>query len=431
MKKMVPALLGILVIAVLFAGCGPQATTTASPSATATTATTTPTTTPVNLTLEEQRALLAEGNTDFAFDLYRLLKDEDGNFFYSPYSISAVMAMVYAGANGATESEIRNALSFDLPELYLHPSFHWLQEQLASRSEPSGHLEPDEMFKLHVVNDVWGQEDYKYVRDYLDTLEQNYGAGLRELDYINEPEKARLTINDYISAQTEDRINDLIPAGAIDPMTRLVLTNAIYFNAAWYWDFWEGNTAPADFTLIDGSTVTVDMMHQTNSFGYKEGDGYQAIEMLYRGSQTSMVVLLPSEGTFKDIEDSLDTAMLNDIIAGLERQKVELSFPKYEFESEFNLNDALADLGMPLAFTGQADFSGITEADKLWLSAVVHKSFVTVDEKGTEAAAATAAIMEMSAAMDPPVMTVDRPFIFLIRDIPTGTILFLGRVMQP
>ncbi len=381
--------------------------------------------------MNEQHTLLAEGNTDFAFDLYRQLKDADGNLFYSPYSISAVMAMVYAGANGATETEIKNALSFDLAEMYLHPSFHWLQEELASRSEPSKNLEPDEMFKLHVVNDVWGQEDYEYVRDYLHTLEDNYGAGLRELDYINEPEKARLTINDYIAEQTEDRINDLIPAGAIDPMTRLVLTNAIYFNAAWFWDFWEDNTKPADFTLLDGSTVTVDMMRQTNSFGYKEGDGYQAIEMLYRGSQTSMVVLLPAEGAFEEFEDKLDTALLNDIIAGLERQKVELSFPKYEFESEFNLNEALAELGMPLAFTGQADFSGITEVEPLWLSEVVHKSFVSVDEKGTEAAAATAAIMECSAAMDPPVMTVDRPFIFLIRDIPTGTVLFLGRVMEP
>ena len=423
MKKLFAAiaLIGLLVTA----GCGTQDTTTASP-----TATTQPTTT-TSLNADEQHQLLAEGNSDFAFALYRQLKDGDGNLFYSPYSISSVMAMVYAGANGDTETEIRNALNFNLPEMYLHSSFQWLQEQLASRQETIGDFEPDEMFKLHVVNDIWGQKDYRYLQDFLDTLEQDYGAGLREMDFIDAPEEARQIINDYISEQTEDRINDLIPSGAIDAMTRLVLTNAIYFNATWFYAFSENATAPADFHLLNGSNKTVDMMHQTSRFNYITGDDYQAIEMLYRGNQTSMVVILPEDGKFAELEDKLDTGLLTDILNDMQMQEVKLSLPKFEFESEFSLNDALAALGMPGAFTASADFSGITDQEALWISKVIHKSFVSVDEEGTEAAAASAVIMLGSAPLEPEIMTVDRPFIFLIRDIPTNTVLFLGRVMEP
>ncbi len=424
MKKILAAL--TLTGLIVLAGCGPQTTPT-----TTTTATTTPTTPAATTTNpSEMHAALVEGNTDFAFDLYRQLKDEEGNLFLSPYSLSSALAMAYAGARGTTESQMAEALSFNLAQTDLHSAFGWLREELASRPANPNAEEPEALFRLHIVNDIWGQEDYPYLAQYLETLEQYYGAGLRELDFVQHPEESRLTINDYISDQTEDRINDLIPQGAITPMTALVLTNAIYFNANWLFDFPENNTAPADFHLLDGGTGTVDMMLQSNTFGYYDGDGYQALEMVYRGMNTSMIVLLPDEGGFTDFESSLDTALLADALENLRSEQVVLRFPRFSFESNYSMNEPLKALGMTDAF-GNADFSGITTGDSLFISDVFHKTFIAVDEKGTEAAAASAVIMAKGAALEPAEMTVDRPFIFLIRDIPTGTVLFLGRVLAP
>ena len=374
---------------------------------------------------------LVDGNTAFALDLYRELSAEEGNIFYSPYSLSVALAMTYAGARGETEQQMADALSFYLAQNQLHPAFNYLDQELASRGE-GAEGKDEEGFRLNVVNDIWGQQDFTFLPEFLDTLAENYGAGLRILDFIGEPEASRVAINDYISEQTEEKIPELIPEGLIDMMTRLVLTNAIYFNAAWQYPFSEEMTSEGTFHLLDGGEVTVPMMHQTESLGYTEGDGYQAVELKYDGEELSMVILLPSAGEFGGFEASLDAERLAGIIDNLELGHIELTLPKWEYDSSFKLKETLKAMGMPIAFTGGADFSGMTGQPDLYIDEVVHKAFVSVDEAGTEAAAASAVIMKLtSMPTDTAVVEVDRPFIFLIRDIETGSILFLGRVVNP
>ena len=378
-----------------------------------------------------EQALLIEGNSAFAFELYQALKGEEGNLFYSPYSISLALAMTYAGARGETAEQMADTLQFMLEQDRLHPAFNWLDAELARRGE-GAEGKDGEGFRLNIVNAIWGQKDYEFLSDFLDVLAENYGAGLRILDFIAETEKSRLTINKWVYDQTEERIEDLIPQGAIGELTRLVLTNAIYFNAAWAYPFDEDMTANGSFYLLDGGQVIVPMMKQTESFGYTEGEGYQAVELLYDGDELSMVILLPEAGQFEAFEEGLQAQQVSDIISGLQPTEVALTMPQFEFDSEFSLKDTLAGMGMPIAFSDRADFSGMTGNPELLISDVVHKAFVAVDEAGTEAAAATAVIMELTAVPEPPVeVTIDRPFIFLIRDIETGAILFVGRVLNP
>ena len=375
---------------------------------------------------------LATGNSAFAFDLYQALRGGEGNLFYSPYSISLALAMTYAGARGETERQMAETMQFFLPPDRLHPAFNGLDQALAMRGQGAAGKEEGKGFKLHIANAIWGQQGYPFQQAFLDTLARNYGAGLRLLDFVQAAEEARVTINDWIAEQTEDRIKDLIPAGAIDSMTRLVLTNAIYFNAAWQFPFDEARTEERPFYRLDGSQVSTPMMRASESFGYAAGEGFQAVDLLYDGGELSMVVLLPAEGTFEPFDAALDAEQMSDILRQLSRQQVALSMPKFEFESEFSLSTTLQEMGMVDAFRGSADFSGMTGTRELYISDVIHKAFVAVDESGTEAAAATAVIMRLSAAPAEPVhVTVDRPFIFLIRDIETGTILFVGRVMDP
>ena len=378
-----------------------------------------------------EQALLVEGNSAFAFELYKALGEEEGNLFYSPYSISLALAMTYAGASGETAQQMADTLHFLLGQDKLHPAFNWLDAELAKRGE-GAEGKDGEGFRLNIVNAIWGQKDYEFLTDFLDVLAENYGAGLRILDFITETEKSRLTINDWVSDQTEGRIEDLIPQGAIDALTRLVLTNAIYFNAAWENPFDKKMTADGPFYLLDGGQVIVPMMKQTESFSYTEGEGYQAVELLYDGDEISMVILLPEAGQFEAFEEGLQAQQVDAIINDLQDTRVTLTMPQFEFDSEFSLKDTLAGMGMPIAFSGDADFSGMTGNQELSISDVVHKAFVAVDEAGTEAAAATSVIIKLTAVPEPPVeVTIDRPFIFLIRDIETGAILFIGRVMNP
>jgi serpin B len=375
--------------------------------------------------------LLVEGNSAFAFKLYQALREEGGNLFYSPYSISLALAMTYAGARGETAQQMADTLQFLLEQERLHPTFNWLAAELAKRGE-GAEGKDGEGFRLNIVNAIWGQKDYEFLSGFLDVLAENYDTGLRILDFINETEQSRVAINKWVSDQTEGRIEDLIPPGAIDALTRLVLTNAIYFNAAWEYPF-DGNiTADGPFYLLDGGQVSVPMMKQTESFGYTGRGGYQAVELQYDGNELSMVILLPEAGEFQAFEEGLQAQQVDAIINDLQDTRVTLTMPKFEFDSEFRLNDTLAEMGMPIAFSGDADFSGMTGNRDLFISDVIHKAFVAVDEAGTEAAAATAVIMKMSAVPGPPVeVTIDRPFIFLIRDIETGAILFFGRVLNP
>jgi serpin B len=376
---------------------------------------------------------LVEGNSTFAFGLYEFLAEQQGgkNLFYSPYSISLALAMTYTGARGETEEQIADALAFSLPQDQLHSAFNALDQELARRGEGADGKD-EEGFRLNIANAIWGQEDYTFLDTFLDTLAVNYGAGLRVLDFAAAPEEARSTINEWVSEETEGKIENLIPRGVLGSLTRLVLTNAIYFNAAWAYPFEEGATSDGPFTRLSGDRVTVPMMRQTESFGYAKGDDYQVIELPYDGSEMSMVILLPDTGRFEAFEDSLSAERLQAIMGDVTYRQVALTVPRFEFESSFGLNEALSELGMPAAFSEAADFSGMTGSKALFISDVLHKAFVSVDEEGTEAAAATAVVMTESAMPEQPVeLTADRPFVFLIRDIETGAILFVGRVLDP
>ncbi len=434
----------------------------ASPSATPTTsavktpqpaqpdASPTPTETPAGLSIarsEKQRvtspdvstsglADLVAGNSAFAFDLYRALSEEPGNLFYSPYSISLALAMTYAGARGETERQMADTLHFVLPQDRLHPAFNGLDLELARRGEGAAGRD-EKGFRLNIVNAIWGQEDYEFLVEFLDVLAENYGAGPRLLDFAGEPEESRVTINDWVSEQSEGRIEDLVPQGVIDELTRLVLTNAIYFNAAWLYPFTESLTKDGAFHLLDGGEVMVPMMRRTARFGLATGDGYQAVELPYDGGELSMVILLPDTGQFEAFESVLDADLVHTVTEGLVPTRVALTMPRFEFESDFTLGDALGAMGMPTAFipplgpctSEMADFSGMTSTCELYIKEVVHKAFVSVDEAGTEAAAATAVVMSIGSM--PPSVTIDRPFVFLIRDIETGAVLFVGRVVDP
>jgi serpin B len=377
-------------------------------------------------------ASLVSGNTDFALALYRALRgSESGNLFYSPYSISQALAMTYAGARGETEQQMAATLRFLLSQQALHGAFNGLDQELASRGQGAAGKD-GKGFRLNIVNAIWGQHDYNWLPSFLDTLAENYGAGIRLVDYKKDPEKCRVTINDWVARQTEQRIKDLIAKGLVDQSTRMVLTNAIYFNAAWRVPFDKNATAPGAWTALDGSKTTVPMMSLTEDFGYAAGSGYQVIELPYDGEELSMAILLPDAGRFAEFEDRLDAALLAQLLeqAGVER--LSLKMPKFKFETELTLTSTLMEMGMPVAFSGAADFSGMTGSRGLAISDVVHKAFVAVDEAGTEAAAATAVIMRETAIIDEPrLVAVDRPFVFLIRDVETGAVLFLGRVMTP
>ena len=380
---------------------------------------------------ESELTALINGNSAFAFDLYQELGKREGNIFYSPYSISLALAMTHAGAHGETEQQMADTLHFTLPQGSLHPVFNGLDIELNKRGE-GARGKDGEGFRLNIVNAIWGQNGYSFLPEFLDVLAENYGAGLRSLDFAKESEESRLTINNWVSDQTEGRIENLIPQGVINELTRLVLTNAIYFNAAWLHPFDKNSTKDGPFHLLDGNAVTVPMMKQTETFGYAEGDGYQVVDLPYDGNELSMVILLPQTGQFREFEGALDIQRASTILASLERRSVALTLPGFEFESEFSLKETLAAMGMPIAFSMDADFSGMTGNYELFIAEVVHKAFVSVDEAGTEAAAATAVMMQLTGMPQRPIeVTVDHPFIFLIRDVKTGSILFIGRVVDP
>ena len=404
-----------------------------------------PTIQPVNVTIAQsdkpretapavnpsEMETLVGGNSAFAFNLYQELKAKDGNLFYSPYSISEALAMTYGGARGETEKQMQEAFQINLQQANLHPAFNNLDLQLAKRGQ-GAQGKDNKGFRLHVVNALWGQQGYSFLPAYLDLLAVNYGAGLRLLDFMNAAEQARQTINDWVSEQTEDKIKDLLPSGSVDSLTRLVLTNAIYFNAAWQSQFKPEATEDDKFHLLNGSDVAVRMMHQTDYFGYAEGDHYQAVELPYDGHELSMVILLPGQESFRAFEDGLSSEKVYEIIRSIKNRSVDLRMPKFKVESEFGLKETLSAMGMPIAFTDEADFSGMNGKRELVIKDVVHKAYVAVDENGTEAAAATGVVVGVTSAPGDTVeVTIDHPFIFFIRDIQTGAILFVGRVTEP
>jgi serpin B len=377
---------------------------------------------------------LADGNTQFTFDIYQQLQSQPGNLFYSPYSISSALAMTYAGAEGSTAEEMASVLHFMLVQENLHPAFNALGQKLDSLAELEVPKDQGDPFQLNIANAIWGQQDFHFEDDFLDLLAENYGAGLRLLDYISQPEESRLAINQWVSDETKEKIQDLIPQGSIDSDTRLVLSNAIYFKATWLEPFTKNLTEEGIFYGLEGEEILAQMMKtgQDASFRYLKEDGYQVVELPYIGNQVSMLVVVPDQGRFEEFEDQFSIEELNHIVDSLNYSPLELTFPKFEFETEISLASTLATMGMPTAFSDAADFSGMTGSKDLFISDVFHKAFVSVDEEGTEAAAATAVEMSLTSMPESPIeLTVDRPFLFLIREHETGTVLFMGRVVNP
>ena len=381
----------------------------------------------------DNQARLASDNLAFAMDLYHQLASQPGNLFFSPYSISQALAMVNGGARGQTEQQMAEVLHFSLPQDLLHPAFNSLDQELSKRADAAN--DEGQGFQLNIANATWGQSGFPFLSSYLDLLAVNYGAGLQTVDFANDPDGARQQINDWVAKQTQDKIKDIVPQGAIDWLTRLVLANAIYFKASWLMPFDESATQEAPFTTLDGSQVTVPMMSlEQNQLNYLKGEGYQAVALPYVDGNVAMLLLVPDAGKFSQFEASLDAAKLQSILEGLQGTDVILKMPRFSVESSFSLVDTLAQMGMPDAFTaGQADFSGMDGQPDLYIGSVIHKAYASVDESGTEAAAATVVIMELTAMMpgESVSLTIDRPFIFAIYDQPTQSILFTGRITNP
>lgn len=378
---------------------------------------------------EDSSALVA-GNTEFAFDIYQQLKSEKGNLFYSPYSISLALAMTWAGAKGQTEADMASTMAFKLSQQKLHPAFNALDQALMSRGK-NAKASDGQPFRLSVANALWGQINFPFEQPFLDTLGTNYGAGMHIVDFESDTGGAIDLINKWVDTKTEGKITKLVDENTVDASTRLVLTNAIYFNAAWAEQFEPKNTKDGAFHKLDGTDATVPMMHGYEETEFVDGDGYQALVMPYDGHELSMVLVVPDAGTFATFEPTFDGAMLDSALAASKTYGVDVTMPKFKFDGSFSLKDTLSKMGMGVAFSDGADFTGISAQGGLAIQEVIHKSFVSVSETGTEAAAATAVGVGETSAPEPAAITIDRPFLFVIRDNATKSILFVGRVEDP
>jgi len=383
-------------------------------------------------TPEERMEMLGEvsqGNLAFALDLYRRLGSEEGNLFFSPYSIRQALAMVYEGARGRTAAQMAAVLRFPEERQRLHLAYALLTEELRSRGESA--REDATGFELHVANALWSQAGYAFLEEFLDALETYYGAGLRSVDFSSPG--ARETINAWVAEQTQGRVQNVLPPGAINNLTRLVLTNAIYYRASWLHPFEDANTTELLFYPDDGREVLVPTMRQAARLRHAISDQVTVVELPYVGGELVMTVVMPPPGGLGQLSAELDPDRLQAILSDLEWGNVKLNMPRFRIESRFGLADTLAVMGMADAFRARsADFSGMDGTRELFVSAVAHKAYVEVDEAGTEAAAATAVAVGVTSAPAVPVeISIDHPFLFLIRDRGTGTILFMGQCTRP
>lgn len=369
----------------------------------------------------------------FSTDLYAILARTEGNLVFSPYSAAVALAMTRNGAAGETLDQMSAVLHADRAG-DLDAGLNAIDQALATRPGEYRWMDKTVKLELATANQLWGQRDYPFHDAFLDKLAANYGAGMRLVDYIGATEDARKAINSWVSDQTRERIPELIPEGVLNSDTRLVLTNAIYLNAPWMHRFNKDATAPGPFTRLDGSTVEAQLMRLSEELRYAKGTGYQAVELPYVDGSLSMLVIVPDSGDFADFQSTFNADTLATIVSDLKTAQVKLGFPRFEYRTQASLKDALKEMGMPIAFEGGlADFSAMSPDGKdLFIQDVIHEAFIAVDEDGTEAAAATAVVVgRTSAPVDVVELTVDRPFLYAIRDNDTGAILFLGRVTDP
>jgi serpin B len=366
-----------------------------------------------------------EGNNDFALALYQALRPTTGNLFYSPYSISTALAMTYAGAEGETAAQMAHTLCFRLNGEELHRSFAALSEALAA-------IEQKGAVQFKIANRLWPQEGYGLLPGYLELVKRCYGALLTAVDYGN-PQATAQIINDWVAEQTANKIRNLISPSLLNPLTTLVLVNAIYFKGNWASQFDQALTRAEPFWTAPDEQVPTAMMRQTARFNYAERQGLQILELPYSGDDLSMLILLPQQkGGLFELEDRLTAANLTNWTKNLQPTSVQVLLPRFKITFPCELSETLITMGMIDAFSDAADFSGMDGSLSLSIAYVVHKAFVEVNEEGTEAAAATAVIMARKAMMTPPpLFRADHPFLFLIRESGTGSILFMGRLAKP
>jgi len=390
---------------------------------------------------EEQASTqrVADQANAFALSFYSRICMREGNLVFSPYSIFSALAWAYAGARGKTAQEMAQGLHLPLG-LTLWPAD---LAALNREFDREGNMEGQ---KLLVANSMWTQQGMQLLKEYVRMTRETFGTNPREADFKNQAETARQTINQWVEAETQERIKDLIPEGGIDPQTRAVLTNAVYFRGIWVKAFDHGDTKPLAYTLLDGQSETAPMMHMIarRVARYAEGADWQVLELPYKGKALSMVFILPRKSAdtveppgaaaFAAFEQLLTPQKLQSLLRGLQTTDVDITLPKFTFSPALRLKEMLSSLGLRTVFSQDADFSGMTN-DKIFISEVFHKAFIAVDEKGTEAAAATALVMQHLALVARPTRIVtfraDHPFIFLIRHQTSGAILFMGRVVNP
>ena len=368
---------------------------------------------------------LADSNNQFAFTLFdKLYDNETGNIFFSPYSITEALAVVYAGANGDTKTEMASVLNFDInQEEQFHNRFNGLDLHLNQN---------DENYTFEVANAMWPQKDFPVLDSYLNTIKVNYGANVKTLDYVNQTEASRIAINNWVEEKTHERIKDIIPKGEIDETTLLVLTNAVYFKGRWQSEFYEDDTKNATFTAEDGSTHEIAFMNQRELYyQYFKTDNYQAINVPYQKNRSSMLIILPDEGAFSNAINNIER-IYRQTQENMTSKNIALKMPKFEFHTPlYNIKEYLKMLGMNQPFLASADFSNLSNTT-LKIDAVLHKAFIKVDEKGTEATAATVVIdANVTKPPEPIVFNINRPFIFFIKDTLSGQILFMGVMRTP
>lgn len=374
------------------------------------------------------KTAVAEGNNAFAVALYGRLRSQKGNLFFSPESISTALAMAYAGARGSTAVEMAKTLHFTLPPDKLHPAMGALLKDLNAAHEG---------YQLSVANALWAQQGYTFLDAFLNLLKSDYGAGLNQVDFKGATEAARLTINQWVEQKTQDKIKNLLQPGALRSDTRLVLTNAIYFKGNWETQFDKAQTKDEDFHLSPAQTAKAPLMHREGRFSYFDGGSLQVLEIPYKSKELSLIVLLPKEPEgLPGLEQSLSESSLQQWLQQLASvAKVIVTLPKFKVTQEFTLGSTLSAMGMPQAFASRADFSGMTGHRDFAISEVIHKAYIDLNEEGTEAAAATAVTMRALAMRapegPPPVFRADHPFVFMIRDNRSSSILFMGRVTDP
>lgn len=369
----------------------------------------------------------AAANNAFAFDLWQAIRSRPGNLTISPASISMALGMTWAGARGETARAMGNALHL----ADVDTDTKSMASQLAAWNDPDRTA-----FELRVVDRLFGEKTVTFDPAYLQLVRDRFGAPLEPVDFKTAFEPARKRINDWVEEQTKDRIVDLLPQGSIDADTTLVLTNAVYFKGEWEHAFTTDATYAAEFHVDGSRAVQVPTMHRTGPISYHGDAQLQAIELPYTGGELAMVVILPrAKDGLAALEQSLDETSLGDVLAKLRTQEVALALPKLKLEmsESLTLRKPLEQLGMGPAFRDDADFTGISKEIPVKISDVAHKTFVIVDEEGTEAAAATGVVMTTATSVAPPpeAFTADRPFVYLIRDVKSGAILFLGRVTDP